>query len=112
MVYHRPSFVVCRPKELPMAEVETPTWLDLYDWRRRVARMWREREQAERAGDDPAAVWRRFCAQKDALFRDHPQTPLTAGQREDFGGLVYFPYDPRWRVEARLSLIPPAPAPD
>lgn len=35
-----------------------------------------------------------FRAQKDAFFRDHPQSPLTREQRRDFHGLDYFPDDP------------------
>ena len=86
-----------------MAETGAPTWLDLYDWRERVARMYRERNAALRAGDDPAAVLGRFRAAKDDIFARHPQSPLAPEERAGFGGLRYFAYDPALRVEAELE---------
>ncbi len=82
-----------------------PTWLDLYDYRQRVARMDAERERALRAGEDELAVLRRFRGQKDALFANHPQSPLDAEQRERFTGLICFPYNPAMRVEATLEPV-------
>ncbi len=79
-----------------------PTWLDLYDWRRRVAHMYQEREAALRGGEGELSVLRRFRAQKDALFASHPQTPLSAEQRQHFQGLRYFPYSRALRLEAQL----------
>lgn len=35
----------------------------------------------------------RFRQEKDAFFRDHPQSPLTDEQRQVFCGLSYFPYN-------------------
>src|SRR5438874_12934918 len=81
----------------------SPTWLDLYDWRRRVASMYHERELALRAGEDEQAVLRRFRAAKDALFTRHPQSPLSVAQRPSFTGLSYFPYNPRLRLEALME---------
>jgi len=83
-----------------------PTWLDLYDYRRRVARMYRERDRALREGQDALHVLERFREAKDALFAEHPQSPLSAGQREQFRGLHYFPYDSGLRVEALLMPEP------
>ena len=80
----------------------TPTWLDLYDWRQRVAEMYRERKRALRAGEDAAAVAARFRAAKDALFRSHPQSPLDAEDRASFGGLRYFAYDPALAVATHV----------
>jgi uncharacterized protein (DUF1684 family) len=85
-----------------------PTWLDLHDWRRRVAALYRTREQAWRAGQDRVAVWRQWRAGKDALFAQHPQSPLTLAQRRGFVGLPYFPYDPACCVEAWLIPEPDA----
>jgi len=79
------------------------TWLDLYDWRERVARMYRERNAALRAGEAAEAVLDRFRTQKNALFKMHPQSPLGAENRATFNGLKYFPYDPSLRVEATLE---------
>ncbi|HLJ81324.1 MAG TPA: hypothetical protein VKT52_07565, partial [Ktedonobacterales bacterium] len=78
----------------------TPTWLDLYDWRLRVARFYQERDEALRAGDEARAVLERFRARKDQLFKAHPQSPLSAAARQSFSALAYFPYAPELRVEA------------
>ena len=84
-----------------------PTWLDLYDWRCRVAAMYRERARRIAVGDDPVAVWDAFHAAKDALFASHPQSPLERAARATFPGLAYFPYDPAFCVAATLT--PEAP---
>src|SRR5258708_12352412 len=89
-------------------------YLDLYDYRRRVFAMYRDRNQAILAGKDPVAVWQRFCKARDELFLRHPQSPLDEEQRRSFEGLDYFPYNPSLRfvvdidtnVEpARLSVV-------
>src|SRR5438132_1401689 len=72
--------------------------LDLVDWRRRVG-------DAYRLGSVEA--WR---AERERLFRDHPQSPVAAAARASFAGLrssgvvsdfshAYHPscvYDVRW----------------
>ncbi len=68
-------------------------FLDLYDYRHRVAAMYRERTQAIMAGADPMATWQRFCAVRNELFAHHPQSPLDEEQRRHFQGLSYFPYN-------------------
>lgn len=45
-----------------------------------------------------------FRADKDAFFREHPQSPLTPEQRAAFEGLSYFPEDRALTVRAPLSL--------
>src|SRR5205823_9554037 len=87
-----------------------PTWLDLYDYRRRVADMYRERETAFHAGENDLVVLRRFRAQKDALFAHHPQSALGPEARRNFTGLKYFPYDPTLRLEALLEPTPESDA--
>ena len=88
-----------------------PTWLDLYDYRRRVSELYRQREQAFRQGADEQETLRRFRAGKDELFAGHPQSALDATAREHFTGLRYFPYAPELRVEATLMPLA-APPPD
>jgi uncharacterized protein (DUF1684 family) len=44
-----------------------------------------------------------FRAEKDAFFREHPQSPLTAEQRASFEGLAYFPENPDLVVRAGLE---------
>jgi uncharacterized protein (DUF1684 family) len=97
----------------PGASVDnaSPTWLDLYDWRGRVAALYRARAEALHRGADAAQVWQRFCAQKDDLFARHPQSPLSAAAHRHFAGLRYFPYDARLCIEARLEPAPDDAAP-
>ena len=95
-----------------MAEDTAPTWLDLYDWRSRVAAMYRERARRIAAGDDPAAVWEAFRAAKDALLASHPQSPLNRDARPAFRALAYFPYDPAFCVTATLTSETPETSED
>lgn len=83
-------------------EPTAPTWLDLYDWRLRVARLYAERDEALRAGADERTVLERFRARKDQLFKTHPQSPLNHEARQSFVNLAYFPYASELRVEAEL----------
>lgn len=85
------------------AQVSTPTWLDLYDYRERTARLYRERDVALREGEADEEVWQRWRAGRDAIFAAHPQSALDAETRREFSGLRYFPYNPALRVEARLE---------
>ncbi len=79
----------------------TADYLELADWRRTVAAMWEawRRDSAR----DPGGATASFRAARDALFRDHPQSPLPAPERAAFGGLAYWPYDPAWRMTVRLE---------
>jgi len=72
-------------------------YLDLYDYRCRVAAMYRERTQAIVAGEDPASVLERFRQARNDLFAHHPQSALDEEQRKHFQGLPYFPYNPAMR---------------
>ncbi len=78
-------------------------YLDLYDYRCRVAAMYRERTQAVMAGVEPMAVWQRFCAVRDDLFAHHPQSALDAEQRKTFQGLPYFPHNPEMRFVVNVD---------
>jgi uncharacterized protein len=73
--------------------------LDLLDYRRRVTNLY---HTVREANGDPAA-WAAFHLAKDALFRTHPQSALDAAQKAAFTGLNYFPYDPAFRVSARVD---------
>ncbi|MBZ0297536.1 MAG: DUF1684 domain-containing protein [Anaerolineae bacterium] len=73
--------------------------LDLLDYRRRVAEMYR----AVRAANDDSAACITFRHQRDDLFRTHPQSALDAAQRAAFNGLPYFAHDPAYRVEAEID---------
>ena len=78
-------------------------YLDLYDYRCRVAAMYRERMRATLAGEDAATVLQRFREARDDLFAHHPQSALDEEQRRNFRGLNYFPYNPATCVEAELD---------
>lgn len=68
-------------------------FLELYDYRRIVAAMYRERNESLMAGVDSVAVWERFRAVRDELFARHPQSAFDEGQRRSFQSLPYFPYN-------------------
>jgi uncharacterized protein (DUF1684 family) len=67
----------------------------LWDWRRRVAALY----AGVRAAGDPARAWAEWRRGRDALFLDHPQTPLPPAQRRP---LAYFPYAKAFRFEVGL----------
>jgi uncharacterized protein len=73
-------------------------YLELLDWRRRVAELFVALRR--RPPDADTLAW--FRGQKDRLFRDHPQSPLPVSERPSFEGLPYWPFDPRARVSARF----------
>ena len=83
-------------------------YFELYDYRCRVAAMYRERNRAYLAGEDAEAIWRRFRETRDALFAHHPQSALDEEQRRHFQGLRYFPYNPAmvFTVEVDTSVEP------
>lgn len=91
------------PKGGAQMEANEPTWLDLYDYRLRMAALYAERAAALRAGEGDARVLERFRAGKDELFRRHPQSALASADRAAFTGLRYFPYAPALRLEATLT---------
>ncbi len=82
-----------------------PDRLALADWRRQVAELY----AAIRHHPDPLEAWRFFRARRDRLFQTHPQTPLTPAQQAHFAGLLYFHYNPAWRISVTIEReAPPA----
>ena len=73
------------------------SYLDLYDYRCRVASLYHDRNQSMRAGEDAAAILQRFREGRNQLFAYHPQSALDEEQRRSFNGLHYFPYQPAMR---------------
>ena len=51
-----------------------------------------------RAAEDPAGAWADWRAERDRLFREHPQSPIPEAERDGFGGLDLYAYDPELRV--------------
>jgi uncharacterized protein (DUF1684 family) len=74
-------------------------WLELADWRDRVARLYLAEPRAGEAGLEA------FRRGRDLLFREHPQSPLTPEQRRGTPGLPWFPYSPEALVETRLEPV-------
>jgi uncharacterized protein (DUF1684 family) len=68
--------------------------LELLDWKRRVFGLY----AAVRSAGDAEGAWHAWRDGRDALFRAHPQSPLTAEGRASFAGLPYFDYDPAFHV--------------
>lgn len=80
-------------------------WLDLLDWRRQVAALYAHvREERER---DPVAAHGLWQAGRNALFRNHPQSPLLPDARATFDSLTCWPYDPALAFTAPVEPLPP-----
>ena len=80
--------------------------LTLADWRRRVAALYVEVRAM--AASDPAVGLAHWRVSREWLFREHPQSPLPAAQRADFGAR-HFDHDSRLRFAVNVE---PAPALD
>jgi hypothetical protein len=78
--------------------------LALADWRRRVGELYTDVRRAAR--DDPAAAWKHWVRAREALFREHPQSPVPAAVRGSFGAR-HWPYDPAVRFEVEVQPAPP-----
>jgi uncharacterized protein len=78
-------------------------YLDLYDYRARVAEMYRTRKQATRNGKDAASILQQFRESRGELFATHPQSALDQEQKQEFQGLRYFPYNPAMCIEAVIE---------
>ncbi|GHO95489.1 hypothetical protein KSF_055370 [Reticulibacter mediterranei] len=78
-------------------------YLDLYDYRCRVATSYHKRNQALLASEDPALTLQRFRKERDNLFASHPQSALDEEQKREFQGLRYFPYNPALRFTVTVN---------
>jgi hypothetical protein len=81
--------------------------LSLADWRRRVADVYAGVRRMAR--DDPRDAWEHWVAAREALFRDHPQSPVPPERRAGFRA-NHWPYDPTLRFELPVAPAPPAAA--
>lgn len=77
-----------------MSEAAPEERLDLADWRRRVATLYVE--VRARAETDPRAAWELWRAERERLYRGHPQSPVPAPERDAFRSR-HWPYDERLR---------------
>lgn len=71
--------------------------LELMDWKRRVLELYAR----ARAGGGAAEACASFRAGREALMREHPQSPLPP--RDRGRPLAWFPHRPEWRVVAPLE---------
>ena len=75
-----------------MTTIEEVT--ELLDWKHTIFDLYSE----VRGASDTRAVWAKWRAVRDELFASHPQSPVASTERDRFGGLDYFAYDPHARV--------------
>jgi uncharacterized protein (DUF1684 family) len=74
------------------------TALQVADWRRRVFALYK----SVRDSTDIVAAHTEWKAGRDALFVEHPSSPLLPEDLATFTGLPVEPYDPAWRFELPL----------
>jgi uncharacterized protein (DUF1684 family) len=87
-----------------MASRVAESFLELLDYRRRVADLYAEiRELLPR---DPSEAHARWRAGRDALFATHPQSALAPDERARFSGLSYHAYDPSFAFSAAVRSFP------
>jgi len=94
----------------PAGETTGRASLELADWRRRVAELYVA--VRERAAQDPEAAWNLWRTTREAMYREHPQSPVPPALRPEFRA-VHWPYDPAWRfeVEVRTGTAPASAGP-
>ncbi len=85
--------------------------LALTDWRRRVAELYAEVRRVSLA--NPAAAHATWRAEREALYRGHPASPVPSAERDAFRA-HHWPYRDRWRHEAALesAAVRPQEGPD
>ena len=97
-----------------------PDFLDLYDYRRRVAAMYRKRAEALQSGEDAALVLQRFRETRDVLFATlhfdverHPRKLLAGGNenlfRTKLSQKLDLPLPKRLAAKNNLRLVPAHP---
>jgi hypothetical protein len=75
-------------------------YLDLADYRRKVHAIY----SSVRNWTMPIERrWNYWIMARDELLGSHPQSALSAEQRQKFNGLVYFPYDPSLRYIVEID---------
>ncbi len=75
--------------------------LELADWRRRVSELYAQ-VRAAASPEEGHVFWR---AGRDALFRDHPQSPLSPDDPLRAKGIPVWPYDPALRFDLPLEPV-------
>lgn len=104
------GYVNC-PESKPGTAVQNKTmnrFANLWDYRARVAEMYRQVREANQLGLEPGEALQEFRASRDQLFRSHPQSALDELQKASFGKLEYFEYDPALRLVVPLEPATPS----
>jgi uncharacterized protein (DUF1684 family) len=81
--------------------------LSLAEWRRRVSEIYARVRAVAPA--DPRTAWDDWRAAREALYREHPQSPVPTAERGAFRS-IHFDYDPSLRFE--LPLVADEPVRD
>jgi uncharacterized protein (DUF1684 family) len=76
----------------------------LADWRRRVGELYAEVRSM--AAEDPVEAWDLWRAERETLFRTHPQSPVPAAERDAFRAR-HWPYEPAFRFTVAVEPPPP-----
>jgi uncharacterized protein len=87
-----------------MTEASGGTELELADWRRRVARLYADVRFLYPG--DAVAAWQLWRTEREALYREHPQSPVPAAQRASFRA-YHWGYDSRLAFEVTVAPDPP-----
>jgi uncharacterized protein (DUF1684 family) len=74
--------------------------LELADWRRTIATLYADVRRL--AATDPAAALAQWRTTREALYRDHPQSPVPEGGRTTFVAR-HFEHDPALRFEVAVD---------
>jgi uncharacterized protein (DUF1684 family) len=80
--------------------------LDLLDWKRRIFALYAE----VRAATDAETAWNHWRDVREELYRMHPQSPVPAGTRAEYGN-AFLPYDTAFRVVATVTNGAPVSSP-
>jgi len=83
----------------PDTDTRVATALATVDWRRMTFDLYRR----VRATPDPETAHAMWRETRDAMFADHPASPLLDEDRAGFDSLPVPTYDPDWRFRARVE---------
>jgi uncharacterized protein (DUF1684 family) len=77
--------------------------LSLLGWRREMLAIY----SVARHGATPEEGWLEWRQERDGLFRDHPDSPLSEPARRSFTGLPFAPYNPGLRFVVPVRAAEP-----
>lgn len=77
--------------------------LSLAEWRRHIFALYAEVRRE--SGKHPQNGWDRWRKERDRLFCDHAQSPLTEDQKRRFDSLLYFSYQQAYRVAGQVERV-------